>query len=126
MVQERVRKGIDRTLAAKGFVLAADQPDFFVTYNLAVERKLDVRTTDDVYYGRYGYRVSVPDTTVTEYDEGSLVIDVADARAKKVVWRAVGSGRLRGASGMQDPAKLQERVFQVVDEVLADFPPQRK
>ncbi len=126
MVQERVRKGIDRTLAAKGFVLAGDRPDFFVTYDLAVERKLDVRTTDDVYYGRYGYRVSVPETSVTEYDEGSLVIDVADARAKKVVWRAVGSGRLRGASGMQDPAKLQERVFQVVDEVLADFPPQRK
>ena len=126
MLHDRVRKGIDRTLAAKGFVQAGDQPDFFVSYDLAVERKLDVRTTDDVYYGRYGYRIAVPETTVTQYDEGSLIIDVADARAKKVVWRAVGSGRLRGASGMQDPAKLQERVFQVVDEVLAGFPPKRK
>ena len=68
----------------------------------------------------------MPGTTVREYDESSLTIDVADARSKKVVWHSVGSDRLRGASGMRDPAKLQERVFQVVDEVLAGFPPQRK
>ena len=126
MVHERVHKGIDRTLAAKGFVLTDDQPDFVVNYDLVAERRLDVRTTDDVYYGRYGYRVAVPETTVSEYEEGSLIIDVADARTKKVVWRGIGSGRLRNASGTQDPAELQERVFKVVDEVLADFPPKRK
>lgn len=126
MVQERVRKGIDRALAAKGFTLTAEKPDFYVTYQLAVDRKLDVRTIDQGFYGRYGYRVSMPETTVSQYDEGSLIIDVADARAKKVVWRGVGSKRLRSTSGTQDPAELQQRVFQVVDEVLAGFPPKKK
>lgn len=126
MVQERVRRGIDRALGEKGYGLGGEKADFFVTYHLAVDRKLDVRTTDRSFYGRYGYRISIPETTVQEYDEGSLIIDVVDAARKQVVWRGVGSGRLRGTSGTQDPVELQQRVYEVVDEVLAGFPPQPK
>jgi hypothetical protein len=126
MVQDRVRRGIDRSLAEKGYGLGGEQADFFVTYHLAVDRKLDIRSTERSLYGRYGYRISIPETTVQEYDEGSLIVDVVDAKHKRVVWRGVGSRRLRGASGVEDPVRLQERVYEVVDEVLADFPPGRK
>jgi len=126
MVQDRVRRGIDRSLTEKGYGLGGEQADFFVTYHLAVDRKLDIRTTDRSLYSRYGYRMSIPETTIQEYDEGSLIIDVVDAKRKQVVWRGVGTGRLRGASGAEDPVRLQERVYEVVDEVLVDFPPQRK
>jgi hypothetical protein len=123
LVQDRVRRGIDRTLAAKGFARDDESPDFLVTYHLAVDRKLDVYTMDHVYYGYYGYRVLVPETIVDEYDEGSLIIDVVDAREEKVVWRGVGSRRLQDATGPQDPVKLEERTFKAVDEVLESFPP---
>lgn len=126
MVQERVRRGIDRALTQKGYGVGGEKADFFVTYHLAVDRKLDVRTMDRSVYGRYGYRISIPETTVQEYDEGSLIVDVVDSARKQVVWRGVGSGRLRGTSGTQDPVDLEQRVYEVVDEVLADFPPQRK
>jgi len=126
MVQERVHRGIDRALAAKGYQPGGEQADFFVTYQLAVDHKLDAYTTYREYYGLYGYRVAIPETTVREYDEGSLIIDVMDAKRQKVVWRGVASGRLRDTSGTQDPVELQARVYEVVDEVLASFPPQRK
>jgi hypothetical protein len=123
MVQDRVRRGIDRSLGEKGYGIGGDEADFFVTYHLAVDRRLDVRTMDRTLYGRYGYRMSIPETTVDEYDEGSLVIDVVDARSRRVVWRGIGRGRLRGASGTQDPVQLEQRAYEVVHEVLAEFPP---
>lgn len=126
LVQERVHSGIDRALSAKGFSPGGEDANFFVTYHLAVDRKLDVQTTYSSFYGLYGYRVAIPETTVREYDEGSLIIDVIDAAGKRVVWRGVGSGRLRGTSASQDPVQVQQRVYAVVDEVLAGFPPQRK
>ena len=126
LVQERVRSGIERALKAKGYSPGGEDADFFVTYHLAVDRKLDVQTTSSSFYGLYGYRVAIPETTVREYDEGSLIIDVMDAARKQVVWRGVGSGRLRGTSTTLDPVQLQQRVYSVVDEVLTGFPPQRK
>jgi hypothetical protein len=125
LLHERVRNSIDRALAAKGFRRSED-PDILVTYHLSAQQKLDVRTYYDTYYGPYGYGVSIPDTEVRPYEEGTLIVDVVDARAKKVVWRGYGSRRLKEPSGQQDPAELQKRVDETVDETLAKFPPQPK
>ena len=125
MLHERVRKSIDRALQAKGYALSAD-PDFLVTYHLSAQQKTDVTTYNEGYYGRYGYVVGFPTTTVRQYDEGTLIIDVIDARARKVVWRGSATRRLREQSGQQDPAELEKRVFETVSETLAGFPPTPK
>ena len=124
MVHKRVHEGIDRTLGNKGFEKADGDPDFWVAYHLSVERKIDVYTTNRLY-GGYGWTVSVPETRVNEYDEGSLIIDVSDAREKELVWRGIGAGRLR-RTPEQDPERQQQDIYQVVDEVLASFPPKPK
>lgn len=126
LVQERIRKAIDEGLARKGYTQAAQSPDFLVRYDLTAQSKIDVMTYDTGFYGRYGYRVGFPETTVRQYDEGSLIIDVVDDHAKKVVWRGIAQGRLRGANTPPDPAEMQERIDEVVNEVLAKFPPQKK
>ena len=38
------------------------------------------------YYGGRGWTMSVPETRVTEYEQGTFVIDIADAREKELVW----------------------------------------
>jgi hypothetical protein len=125
MLHERIRSGIDRALKAKGFAPSED-PDFVVTYHLSAEQKTDVTTYNNAYYGGYGYVIGFPETTVRQYEEGTLIIDIIDRRAKKVVWRGSGTRRLREQYGQQDPAELEQRVFEAVTETLADFPPQRK
>ena len=58
------------------------------------------------------------DFWVTEHPEGTLVIDLVDARSQKLVWRAycVADG-----SGMSDPAFIQK----AVSKAFEAFPPSR-
>jgi len=120
LIDARVRQAVDRTLKEKGFEKREQgQPDLYVAYHLSVESKLDVYTVDR-YYGRYGYAVSIPETRVSQYDEGTLVIDIADAREKELVWRGTGIKRVQPSP---QPEKTTEAVNRAVAEILASFPP---
>jgi hypothetical protein len=124
MVQERIRKGVDAELTGKGFAQVAESPDFWVKYQLTAEKKVDVHTDDDAFmYGATGFEIGVPVTRVSQYDEGTLIIDVFDAKEKKLVWRGIGQGRLRGESAQSDPEKSEQRIREAVAAVLESFPP---
>ncbi len=122
IVDSRIRAAVDTRLAAMGY--AKDFPeraDFLVAYHAAVAEKIDVETIDR-YYGP-GPRwagVVVTDTVVTEYEEGTLLLDVVDRGSRKLLWRGSVQARLdRQAS----PAERSGRVQVAVDEMLARFPP---
>jgi hypothetical protein len=122
LLHERIRTAIDRALEAKGFA-RTENPDFLVRFDLSSQRKLDVSTYNSGFYRGYGYWMSIPQTEVREYEEGSLIIDVIDQSEKKVVWRGIGQRRLRGEGAPTDPAELQKRADEVAAAVLKDFPP---
>jgi len=124
LLDARIRAAVERELAAKGYRKVEDRvPDFYVAYHLSFQDKLDVYTVDRGYMTYWGYRVSMPETQVHQYEEGTLVLDIANVREKELVWRGVGSGRVR-----QDPTPEQttEAVNRAVAEILARFPPERK
>ena len=124
LIAERVRSAIDRTLTAKGYRPASETPpDFFVGYFLSLEQKLDVYTIDR-YYGAGPYRRwsgAGFETHVNQYEEGTLVIDIVDAAAERLVWRGSGSRRI---SKSPTPQKSTQRVNEAVEAILARFPPQ--
>jgi hypothetical protein len=105
----------------EGYGLGGEQADFFVTI-LAVDRKLDIGPPTAAH-GRYGTacrsrrRPSRNTTGQPDHRRG-------EREAKQVVWRGVGTGRLRRER--RGGSVRLRRVYEVVDEVLADFPPQRK
>ena len=89
----------------RGYV-KAENPDLFVNFNASLEDKTQVRqtttpTTVSPYYGYrrgyydpwvgYGYGT---ETTVSQYTEGTVNIDLIDAREKRLVWEAVSVGRV--------------------------------
>ena len=125
LLHERIRKAVDRALEAKGFQ-RTEAPDFLVRFDLTSQRKLDVSTYNSGFYRGYGYWVSIPQTEIREYEEGSLVIDVIDREEKKVVWRGIGQRRLRGEGAPEDPEELQKRADEVAASVLKSFPPTPK
>lgn len=121
LVEKRVFAAVERVLVEKGYERVEDQiPDFYVAHFFTVEKKLDIYTVNNHYYGGYGWGISAPETRVREYEEGTLVIDVADAREEQLVWRGVGSGRLRGKS---TPEQVTKDIDEAVAEILARFPP---
>ena len=104
--------------------------DFLVSYHVIMEEKLDPRTYDDLYgYGFWGrgYRYPSPmfyrpafDSGVRVYNQGSLIIDLVDAKTQQPIWRGVSEKRLnKGLS----PQEQREILTGAVLEVLAQFPP---
>lgn len=109
-------------------VTTGSKPDFVVSYHVVIEEKIDPRSYDDLYgfgyYGR-GYRYPRPlfygtNTGLRVYNQGSLIIDVVDARTDKPIWRGVSEKRL--SRGMA-PQQQREVLSRAVTEVVAQFPP---
>jgi len=132
LTHERIQSAVDAHLNARGYKKVAEaQADFLVTHSVTVESRTQVQNTQmSVGYGRYGghggvgvgYGIPV-ESTVYQYKVGTLVIDVIDARQKRLVWR--GSGE-RTLGEDQTPEKRTEIINATVNEVLSRFPPAGK
>lgn len=121
---------ISREMEARGYV-KSDDPDLLVNFNAILQEKTDVRTTPaspTVYGGYYGYRASFYDpwggygygteTHVSQYTEGTFNIDLVDARRKRLVWEAVGIGRVT----QKALEELEERVNAGVARFFEQYP----
>ena len=120
---------ISREMEMRGYA-RSDDPDLLINFNAMLREKTDVRTTPAPMYGGgyYGYRGGFYDpwggygyateTHVSQYTEGTFNIDLVDARAKKLVWEAVGTGRV----SQKDLEELEQRVNEGVPKFFAKFP----
>jgi hypothetical protein len=121
LVVQRVGAAVERELKAKGYSPAEGAPDFLVaTY---VGRQSRIQVTDWGYgYGPRGawYGGGVD---VYQYEEGSLIVDIVDARSKQLVWRGTATSIIDpGAT----PEERTERINEAVAKIFEDFPPKRK
>jgi hypothetical protein len=55
-------------------------------------------------------------TDVTQYHEGTLVLDFVDARTKKLVFRGVGT------AVVGDSEANAEKIREAVKKIVADYP----
>jgi hypothetical protein len=107
------------------------KPDFTVSYHVVIEEKLDPHSYDSMYgygygYGYYGRGYYRPwpyygyGTGVRVYNQGSLIIDIVDAKTGKPIWRGVSEKRLGRSMA---PQQQREILSAAVTEVIAHFPP---
>lgn len=119
---------ITREMELRGYTRSND-PDLLVNFNAILREKTDVRTTPAPSYGGYyGYRGGFYDpwmgygyaqeTHVSQYTEGTFNIDLVDARKKKLVWEAVGTGRV----SQKALEELEEKVNEGVAKYFAKYP----
>ena len=121
-LHHQVRAAIERGLEARGYALAQPaEADFFVTYHLTLERQLveaietPAMQTLSTHHREGGYEVTASRRTLQLYEEGTLVLDVADGQDRQLVWRGVGTRRVRESFGI--------RADDVVSALLDRFPP---
>jgi len=57
-----------------------------------------------------------------ENKEGTLVLDFVDAKTKSLLWRATASAAVSPAVS---PEEQQQRINEVIAEMLAHFPPRK-
>ena len=130
---DRVHRAITAELERRGYrPVAREDADLLIGYHFAVDRRLDVRTVHSTFgfgtggsFGRFGrhggFGHGRVETRVLEYDEGTLIIDVAERESMLLAWRGWGSTRL---GRRPDPARTSEAISRIVPEILAQFPPQ--
>lgn len=121
LVKRRVREAVDETLGSKGYSLTdREEADFLVVTHAGIKERMRVQDYGrygwyDPWWGPYGGRIEV-----SYYEEGTLVIDIVDAKDKKLVWRGMGTGIVNKHA---KPEKMQEEINEDVKKILAPFPP---
>jgi len=116
----RLGDAIKNELTAKGFTIS-DQADFGVALHFGKQTKTSIDTYGYGYGGYWGGRYGgMGSVDVSQYDEGTLIIDIFDIAKKELVWRGSGTGVMNpGASVEERTAKINTAVA----EILAQFPP---
>lgn len=121
LVKKRLKIAVDETLRSKGYsLIELDKADFVVVTHAGIKERMRVENWGrygwyDPWWGPYGGRVDV-----SYYEEGTLVIDIVDAKEKELVWRGMGTGIVKRYA---KPEKMQKDIDQDVTRILAAFPP---
>ena len=85
------------------------------------ETTLDTFYTGGGYAGwgwRGGMGMGTSTTTVRTYTQGTLIVDLFDARTKQAVWRGTGT-----ATVPKSPSDVNATVQAALDKMFANFPP---
>ena len=121
-ITQRIENAVERELMADGYQKASTAPDFFVVYHTAVETQITGATIDTWGYGyrrpRWRTGTVYADVSVDTYKEGSLIIDIVDAKENELVWRGSAVG------AVNSPEQAAKKVDEAVQKILAEFPPQ--
>lgn len=119
--KKRILRAIDAELAAKGMA-KSDSPSLLVSFFTKERERINVYNNNfgwgwgwnPWWYGGY-YGSSVSRST-----EGSLYIDLIDAKTNELVWQGIGSARLITNGDIEEK---EERIREIVQEIIARYPP---
>jgi hypothetical protein len=119
--QDHVQGAIEKQMAAKGFERAGASatPDLRIHYHATIDRRIDI-SAEDRRYGRCALG-ACPE--VYQYEAGTLVIDIVDAQANRLVWRGWAQDSVEGVLGNQE--RLARRIDDAVTKMFLRLPPLR-
>lgn len=140
LAEQRITQAIKGELISKGFVFVDDlsNADFSVVFTMGARDKIQVHRYSTTYYqarhnwgwGSYyfPYFVHFPfdyhdqiyyrDVPVS-YTEGSIAVDIFDARSKEPIWHSKASKNLT----KKDIRSGGTNAVEVIEKLMANFPP---
>ena len=122
--KKRILRSIDETMIAKGFS-KSETPDLLISFFTKEREEVNVNQFNAGWgYGwGWGWNPFLwgGNTTVTRHSEGTLYIDIIDAKKKELIWQGEGEGVLT-----KDTHKKDEMIKEFVTKILELYPPQKK
>jgi hypothetical protein len=108
--QEHVRRAVEGQLAASGLErTTSGTPDLLIHYHASIARRI---------YASHGYDEDGR-VRVIEYDAGTLVLDIADTRTNRVIWRGWAQD---GVKALDDEDRMARKIDEAVTRMLARLP----
>jgi hypothetical protein len=128
ILTERLKQATRIQMERVGYTETKQDPDLRVNFYVNVVQKQEIRSTPSatVGMGYYGYRGGMYgawggypyDVDTVDYREGTLSIDLVDARKNQLVWQGVAEGRVSDEV-RQNPGPA---IDAVIAEIFRNFP----
>lgn len=110
--KDRVLNELSKQVQAKGLTFSQD-PDLIINVKASSQKIQDVTTSYKNFgWGRplgWGGGIRRGNTWTNNYNSGTIVIDIIDAKTRKLVWQGVGSG-----ISVDSPKSKQKQIPQIV------------
>ncbi|QNF35697.1 DUF4136 domain-containing protein [Adhaeribacter swui] len=113
---KRMQNAIKANLSQRGIEFS-DRPEFYVNYNVSFANQTTSNVGPFYPYGYYGGYSRFNNTS--QYKEGTIIVDLIDARNNQLLWRGVGESEVRSRNIPED------KVIEIVNSILSKFPPKR-
>ena len=117
LVQDRVQGAVSRELVNKGLRENDRKPDVYLSYIFSAQERSDV---EPGWWGWHRGWYSPGD--VYRYTEGTLRVDMVDAKTNQLVWRAYGTNTGNDPVDVQS----QKKIDKLVSSAFKNFPPEVK
>ncbi len=122
--KRRILRAIEKELITKGFT-KSDNPDLLVSIFTKSRENINVYNNNG--FGGFGYGWgwspfywnNFNNTSVSRSTQGSLYIDLIDAKKKELVWQGKGDGYLV----TRNMEKKEERINEFVTHIMEKYPP---
>lgn len=127
--KDRVLNEVSKQLQMKGLKVS-DSPDLIVNLKANHKKITDIQggSPYGMYggfgYGGFGYGgfgFGMNRTFSSNYNQGSLVVDLVDAQSQKLVWQGTGTG-----ISVDSPRSKQKQIPEIVADIMANYPPNMK
>jgi hypothetical protein len=123
LIAQRIVEGIEARLAAKGLQKASTEAeaDLIVVYQTATDTKTQINTYSTGHWGGWRWGMGTTQATVREIPVGQLIVDMADVKAQRFVWRGTASGTVS-----DNPDKMTKTLNKALDKMFDNYPPKVK
>lgn len=117
--RDHLQGAVEREMKRRGMGAPASSgtPDLLVHHHANVAPRIDVNRGDPTTGACYDGDCRV---RVLEQEVGTILIDVLDARTKRLIWRGWAQTSVDGVLG--DPQKVEDRVTKAVSRMFKRFP----
>ena len=120
-LDKRIVASIESRLSARGLTRSSENPDVYVLYHIVLgvqKGATGFGSRSDPFAGRGGFETF--DARLHDIPVGALVIDVADAATRELVWRGVG---IDDIDVYAKPEKRDAAIDKAVEKILKNYPP---
>ncbi|NOZ94514.1 MAG: DUF4136 domain-containing protein [Acidobacteria bacterium] len=134
LVHKRIVNYIEAKMKQGGLKEVTSNPDLLVTYYVSTKEETQINTVsmgygygpgwgwDPYWSGYWGSYGSMGSTTyVSTYTKGTMIIDIVDAKTKKLIWRGTMEHTVP-----DNPEKAQKKIFKGIDKIVKKYQKMRR
>ena len=111
---KRIKTAVNSALSKKGYLFDMSKAELIIHYHIIIENKSELRTDPYGVYGPYWMR---PQVNSYQYTEGTLIIDIIEAKSKSLAWRGWATSIIDA-----DGDLTEELIINAVNEIFNKYP----